>query len=291
MKIHLVDGTYELFRNHYGAPPKRAPDGRPVGATLGLVRSLLMLVTTPGVTHVACAFDHVIESFRNDLFAGYKTSEGIDPNLWAQFPLAEEASRALGLVTWAMVEFEADDAMATAAARWHASDNVDQILLCSRDKDLAQCVRGSKVVMLDRMNNRIMNESQVIEKWGIPPASIPDYLALVGDSADGIPGIPRWGAKSAAQILAAYGTIEAIPPGEAEWTVPIRGAKQLAENLRNMSREAALYKILTTLRTDVPLLQTLTDLHWQGAHRNQLATLCDQVGEKGLLERIPSFLD
>jgi 5'-3' exonuclease len=181
--------------------------------------------------------------------------------------------------------------MATAAARWSDDQGVEQVLLCSRDKDLAQCVRGTKVVMLDRMSGRVMGERQVVEKWGVPPASIPDYLALVGDSADGFPGIPRWGAKSASQILAAYGTIEAIPADEEEWRVPIRGAKQLAKNLRTMSREAALFKILATLRTDVPLPQSLDDLRWRGAHRRQLAALCDQIGEKEITSRISSFVD
>jgi 5'-3' exonuclease len=291
MKIHLIDGTYELFRHFYAVPSASGPGGAEVGATRGLLRSLTAMLREPDVTHVAIAFDHVIESFRNELFAGYKTGEGIDRQLHDQFPLAEQASRALGLVVWPMVEFEADDAMATAAARWADDDNVEQVLLCSRDKDLAQCVRGTKVVLLDRMNNRILDEKQVIQKWGVPPASIPDYLALVGDSADGYPGIPRWGAKSTSQILAAYGTIEAIPPLETGWSVPIRGAKQLAANLRERSGEAALYKTLATLRTDVPLPETLADLRWRGAPRTQLSEFCDQLGEKQILDRVPAFLD
>jgi 5'-3' exonuclease len=291
MNIHLIDGTYELFRHFYAVPSAVAAEGTEVGATRGLLRSLLAMLRQEDVTHVGIAFDHVIESFRNDLFPGYKTGEGVDPKLLAQFPLAEEASRALGLVVWPMVEFEADDAMATAAARWCTADSIDQILLCSRDKDLAQCVRGAKVVMLDRMNNRIMDERGVIDRWGVPPASIPDYLALVGDSADGIPGIPRWGAKSAAQILAAYGTLEAIPPDETAWSVSIRSAKQLAGNLRKMSSECALYKTLATLRTDVPLPQSLDDLLWRGAHRNELTALCDRLGEKEIVARVPSFAD
>ena len=290
MNIHLIDGTYELFRHYYAVPSSLAADGTEVGATRGLLRSLAAMLRQDGVTHVAIAFDHVIESFRNDLFAGYKTGEGIDPDLLMQFPLAERACGALGVVVWPMVEFEADDAIATAAARWSGADGVDQILICSRDKDLAQCVRGQKVVMLNRMDDRVMGEGGVIDKWGVPPASIPDFLALVGDSADGIPGIPRWGAKSAANILAAYGTIEAIPPDEGEWCVPIRGARQLAANLRNMSGEAALYKTLATLRTDVPLPQTLTDLYWRGAHHKQLAELCDQIGEKEIIGGIQSFV-
>jgi 5'-3' exonuclease len=291
MKIHLIDGTYELFRHFYGAPSAVTGEGAEVGATRGLLRSLAAMLRQDDVTHVAIAFDHVIESFRNDLFAGYKTGEGIDPELLAQFPLAEEASRALGIVVWPMVEFEADDAMATGAARWAEAAGVDQILLCSRDKDLAQCVRGTKVVMLDRISNRVMGEQQVIEKWGVPPASIPDYLALVGDSADGFPGIPRWGAKSASQILAVYGTIEAIPPDEAAWSVSVRGARQLAANLRTMAGEAALFKTLATLRVDVPLAESLDDLRWRGAHRGELAALCDRIGEGGVFERVGLFVD
>ncbi|MEX2303222.1 MAG: 5'-3' exonuclease H3TH domain-containing protein [Bryobacterales bacterium] len=291
MKIHLIDGTYELFRSFYGVPSAVAGDGMEVGATRGLLRSLAAMLRQQDVTHVAIAFDHVIESFRNDLFAGYKTGEGVDPLLMAQFPLAEEASRALGIVVWPMIEFEADDAMATGAARWCESSDVDQILLCSRDKDLAQCVRGNRVVMLDRMNQQIMGEQQVIEKWGIPPAAIPDYLALVGDSADGIPGIPRWGAKSASAILAAYGSIEAIPADESNWSVKIRGAKPLADNLRGMSNEAKLYKILTTLRTDVPLTETVSDLRWRGARHAELTAFCHRIDEAGTMERITAYAD
>src|SRR5574342_725584 len=185
MKIHLVDGTYELFRNHFGAPPKKAPDGREVGATLGLLRSLLMLLTTPGVTHAGCAFDHIIESFRNDLYPGYKTGEGVDPDLLAQFPLAEEAVAALGLVVWPMVEFEADDALAAATKRFEKLTSVEQIVLCSPDKDLAQLVSGKRVVCWDRRREIVLDEKGVKEKFGVHPASIPDWLALVGDSADG----------------------------------------------------------------------------------------------------------
>jgi len=189
MNIHLVDGTYELFRNHFGAPPKKAPDGREVGATLGLLRSLNMLLTSPGVTHVACAFDHVIESFRNDLFAGYKTGEGVDPNLLAQFPLAEQGVAALGVVVWPMVEFEADDALATAAIRFSQEKSIKQILVCSPDKDLAQLVSGKRIVCWDRRREIVIDEAAVVEKYGVHPESIPDWLALVGDSADGYPGV------------------------------------------------------------------------------------------------------
>src|SRR5512143_2461780 len=204
MKVHLIDGTYELFRNYFGAPPKKAPDGRETGATLGLLRSLLMLLSDPEVTHVACAFDHVIESFRNDLYAGYKTGEGVAPDLLAQFPLAEEAVSALGLVVWPMVEFEADDALGTAAARFSRQKKVEQVVLCSPDKDLAQLVSGKRVVCWDRRREIVIDEKGVREKYGVHPASIPDRLALVGDSADGYPGIPGWGAKSAAIALSNF---------------------------------------------------------------------------------------
>lgn len=289
MKIHLVDGTYELFRNYYAVPSSVSADGMEVGATRGLVRSLAALLRQKDVTHVAIAFDRVIESFRNDLFPGYKTGAGIDAELLAQFPLAEEVSRALGLVVWPMVEFEADDAIASAVKKWSSPRTVDQILLCSRDKDLAQCVCSTRVVLYDRMNEQIVDERQVIAKWGVPPASIPDYLALVGDSADGIPGIPRWGAKSAAAVLATYGSIEAIPPDASEWSVKIRGAKTLAENLQTMNREARLYKTLATLRTDVDLPQSLGELHWCGVRTQEFTEVCERIGERRTIERMRSW--
>src|SRR5512145_742071 len=211
MRIHLVDGTYELFRSFFGAPPKKAPDGREVGATLGLLSSLLSLLSKSGATHVACAFDHVIESFRNDLFPGYKTSAGVAPDLLAQFPLAEEAVAALGVVVWPMVAFEADDALATATKRFKKNKSVEQILVCSPDKDLAQLVEGNRVVCWDRKRDLIIDEAAVAEKFGVPPESMPDWLALVGDSADGYPGIPGWGAKSAAVVLSHYKHLESIP--------------------------------------------------------------------------------
>src|SRR5258706_13195493 len=268
MKIHLVDGTYELFRNHFGAPPKQAPDGRQVGATLGLVRSLLMLVTTPGVTHVACAFDHVIESFRNDLYAGYKTGAGVDPDLLAKFSRAEEAVGALGVVVWPMVEFEADDALASAVRRFKSAKTVEQIVLCSPDKDLAQLVSGSRVVCWDRRRDLIQDEAGVVQKFGVRPSSIPDWLALVGDAADGYPGLPGWGAKSASAVLAPYEHIEQIPDDAGQWHVPAISpgrAASLATSLAQGREAALLYRKLATLRYDVPLKERLSDLHWQGA--------------------------
>jgi 5'-3' exonuclease len=286
MRIHLVDGTYELFRAHFGAPEAVAPDGRAVGATVGLLRSLLSLLREDGVTHVACAFDTVIESFRNDLFPGYKTGEGVPEELLAQFPLAERAARALGLVVWSMVEFEADDALATAAARADAIPDVEQVVICSPDKDLAQCVRASRVVCLDRSRRRLYDRAGVLEKFGVAPASIPDWLALVGDDADGIPGVPRWGARSAATVLAHYEHLEAIPDGETEWGVAVRGAAGLAQSLRQHRSEAALYRLLATLRTDVPLAEDPDDLRWRGAPRAELTALCREIGADDVLDRV-----
>jgi 5'-3' exonuclease len=286
MRIHLVDGTYELFRAHFGAPEAAAPDGRAVGATIGLLRSLLSLLREDGVTHVACAFDTVIESFRNDLFPGYKTGEGVPEELMAQFPLAERAARALGLVVWSMVEFEADDALATAAARADAAPAVEQVVICSPDKDLAQCVRASRVVCLDRSRRRLYDRAGVLEKFGVAPASIPDWLALVGDDADGIPGVPRWGARSAATVLARYEHLEAIPDGESQWDVPVRGAAALAQSLRQHRSEAALYRLLATLRTDVPLAEHIDDLRWPGAPRVELTALCREIGADDVLDRV-----
>jgi 5'-3' exonuclease len=286
MNIHLVDGTYELFRQFYGAPEATAPDGREVGATRGLLRTLLALLRDPGTTHVAVAFDHVIESFRNDLFDGYKRGDGIDPALWAQFPLAERATRALGICCWPMVEFEADDALATAAARWADAPGVEQVRICSPDKDLAQCVRGRRVVLLDRRRKLIIDEAGVMEKYGVPPASIPDWLALVGDDADGIPGIPRWGRKSAATVLARYRKIDAIPEDAAAWDIGVRGAAGLAGSLRERREEALLYRRLTALRLDVPLAEGLDDICWRGALRPELEALCRELGEEQVPGRV-----
>jgi 5'-3' exonuclease len=288
MKIHLVDGTYELFRNFFGAPPKKETDGREVGATLGLLRSLYALVTSPGVTHVACAFDHVIRSFRNDLYSGYKTGEGVDPNLMAQFPLAEEAVSALGIVVWPMVEFEADDALATATARFKKAASVEQIVICSPDKDLAQLVDGKKIVCWDRRRDIILNEAGVLEKFGVHPHSIPDWLALVGDSADGYPGIPGWGAKSASAVLSRYEHIESIPDNPGKWQVssisPGRAAS-LTESLSTRRDEALLYRQLATLREDVPIKEKVSDLKWRGAWE-KLKEICHQLGDENIPKRI-----
>jgi 5'-3' exonuclease len=292
MNIYLIDGTYELFRNHFGAPPRTARDGREVGATLGLLRSLYALLGVSGVTHVAVAFDHVIESFRNGLYAGYKTGAGVDPNLMAQFSLAEQAVAALGLVVWPMVEFEADDALAAATARFKKLSSVEQILLCSPDKDLTQLVSGKRIVCWDRRREIVIDEAGVLAKFGVRPESIPDWLAVVGDSADGYPGIPGWGAKSASAVLFHYKRLEAIPIDSQKWRVdsitPGRAAT-LSAALSSRRDEALLYRRLATLRTDVPLAENLRDLEWRGAHPS-LKDLCHDLGDDKLPARISRWL-
>jgi len=273
-----MDGTYELFRMFFGAPSATAPDGREIGATRAMVRSFSMMLAQDDVTHVGVAFDHVIESFRNDLFDGYKTGAGIEPELRGQFELVERACAALGLVVWPMVEFEADDAIATAAARFAADERVERVVIGTPDKDLGQCVRGDRVVLWDRMRRKVMDEAAVTEKHGVPPRAIPDFLALVGDTADGIPGIPRWGAKSTAAVLSRYGSLEAIPLDAAQWDIKVRGAKTLAQNLAGSIEEAKLYKVLATLREDVPLEEDLDAMEWRGADMDALASLGEELG-------------
>ena len=289
MKIHLLDGTYELFRNFFGVPPRKSPDGREVGATLGLLNSVNALITKSGATHIACAFDHVITSFRNDLYAGYKTGAGVDPTLLAQFPLAEEAVAALGVVVWPMVEFEADDAIASAVARFRNKPGVEQIVVCSPDKDLAQLVAGDDVVCWDRRRDITYNHAAVIEKYGVEPASIPDYLALVGDTADGYPGVSGWGAKSAATVLARYKHLEAIPKDPAQLGLGAARGQKLTESLAAHHEDVLLYRRLSTLRDDVPISEKLSDLEWRGA-RPALRDLCVQLGEKNLPDRITRWL-
>jgi 5'-3' exonuclease len=290
MRIHLVDGTYELFRNFFGAPPKRAPDGREAGATLGLLNSLLSLLVKSGATHVACAFDHVIESFRNDLFPGYKTSAGVASDLLAQFPLAEEAVAALGVVVWPMVEFEADDALASAAARFRSEPDVDQVVICSPDKDLAQLVSGSQVVCWDRRRDIMYDEAAVLAKFGVRPASMPDWLALVGDAADGYPGLPGWGPKSAAAVLSRYEHLESIPEDPGRWGLGRARALRLAESLKAHQEDVLLYRRLATLRRDVPLQETIFDLEWHGA-QERLKQLCRELGDDKIPTRVPRWRD
>ncbi len=285
MQVHLVDGTFELFRAFYGNPSRRDAHGDEVNAAHGLVRSLLALLGERDVTHVGVAFDHVIESFRNDLYAGYKTGEGIDPKLHAQFGPAEDACRALGVVVWPMVEFECDDALATAAARFAKTGGVERVVVCSPDKDLAQCVVGERVVCLDRLRRKTLDERGVVEKFGVRPASMPDWLALVGDSADGYPGVPKWGAKSAGAVLAVYEHLERIPAVAEDWRVKVRGAEALAESLAAQRDEAFLFRRLATLRTDVPLTESVADLRWRGPDEVALKALAARWRDDALVAR------
>jgi len=282
--VYLIDGTYELFRAFYGTP-SNVKDGREIGASRTLLRSFAGFLREPGVTHVGVAFDTVIESFRNDLFAGYKTGEGIDPALWSQFPLVERVTRALGMVTWSMIAFETDDALATAAARCADDARVTQVRITSPDKDFCQCVRGDRVVVYDRKKQTVTNEEGAKARLGVAPAQVPAFLALVGDTADGIPGIARWGEKGAAAVLNRYLTIDAIPENGEAWDVPVRGKVALAAELNAARKEAALYQTLATLRTDVPLTETLDDLEWRGPRMAELKALCAELGSEDLLDR------
>ena len=284
MRVHLVDATYELFRAHYAPrPPVLGRDGVNLSGVAGLVDQLLYLLREEGATHVGCATDHVIESFRNDLFPGYKSSAGMPPELLSQFPIAEDAIRALGLVVWPMVEFEADDAIAAACGRFSADADVTQVLVCTPDKDMAQLVVDSRVVLLDRRRRTVYDEDAVIAKWGVRPESIPDWLALVGDSSDGFPGLPGWGAKSAAAVLMRYGSLEGIPARASAWDVPsLRGAAVLAATLREQWDAAQLYRTLARLRTidDGVVIPetTVEELRWLGVPRAGWQAFCEQWG-------------
>jgi len=288
--LHLVDATYELFRAYYAPrPPVLGRDGVNLSGVSGLVEQLLFLLREEGATHVGCATDRVIESFRNDRYPGYKSSVGMDPQLLAQFPIAEEAIEALGLTLWPMVEYEADDAIAAAAVRFADHPRVDRILICTPDKDMAQLVRDARVVLWDRRRRIVYDDAAVRAKWGVPPASIPDWLALVGDSSDGYPGLPGWGAKSAAAVLARYGSLEAIPARASEWDAGVRGAVVLAATLRDQMADALLYRDLARLRTaddGVPLPQTEPDeLRWNGTARTGWEAFCDWLGLDRLRDR------
>jgi 5'-3' exonuclease len=297
VQLHLVDATYELFRAHYAPrPPVRGRDGMVLSGVSGLVQQLLYLLREEGATHVGCATDRVIESFRNDLFPGYKSSVGMPPELLAQFPIAEQAIEALGIILWPMVEFEADDAIAAASDRWASERDVERILICTPDKDLAQCVRDARVVLRDRRRSITYDRDGVVAKWGVEPASIPDLLALVGDSSDGYPGLPGWGSKSAAAVLAVYGMLERIPRRASEWKVPsLRGGVILAATLVEHWKEALLYRDLATLRTsadgvEIPQKRA-SELEWHGASRRAWTAFTDEWGLTGLRDRPHRWVD
>jgi len=263
MELFLIDGTYELFRHYYALPSARDKQGREVAAVRGVLASVLGMIKG-GATHVAVATDHVIESFRNQLWPGYKTSEGVEPDLLAQFPLLEEVLSAAGIVVWPMVEFEADDALAAAAAAAAKDARVERVVICTPDKDLAQSVTGKRVVQLNRRTRVTLDEQGIIQKFGVPPSSIPDYLALVGDSADGYPGLKGWGAKSSSAVLAKFGHLEAIPKDCRDWHVNVAGASSLAATLVRDWENALLFRKLATLRTDIPLFDDVDQLRWNG---------------------------
>ncbi|MFZ0314768.1 MAG: 5'-3' exonuclease H3TH domain-containing protein [Candidatus Korobacteraceae bacterium] len=263
MEIYLLDGTYELFRHYYALPSARDGTGREVAAVRGVLASVLGMIKG-GATHLAVATDHVIESFRNQLWPGYKTSEGVEPELLAQFPLLEEVLLAAGVVVWPMVEFEADDALAAGAIAAAGDTRVKRVIICTPDKDLAQCVRGARIVQLNRRTGVTIDELGVVKKFGVSPTSIPDYLALVGDAADGYPGLPGWGAKSAAAVLAKFGHLETIPANGREWPLNPRRASTLADTLRREREQAILFRTLATLRSDIALFDDVEQLRWSG---------------------------
>ena len=283
MNVHLVDGTYELFRHFFAVPPAKGADGAEVGAVQGVLGSILSLVGD-GATHVGVATDHVIESFRNDLWPGYKTGEGIDPALYGQFHPLEHALEAMGVRVFAEVEFEADDALASAAAIAARDPRVARVLICTPDKDLAQCVEGDKIVQFDRRLRVVRDEAGVRAKFGVSPVSIPDYLSLVGDSADGYPGLPGWGAKSAGAVLAAYTHLEAIPSKASQWSVPVRGAAALSATLEAQREQASLFRLLATLRTDAPTIAGVDELRWQGP-RPEFEAVARALGQASLFTR------
>jgi 5'-3' exonuclease len=284
LKLHLVDATYELFRAHYAPRPAvLGRNGIAMSGVSGVVEQLLYLLREEGATHVGCATDHVIESFRNDMWPGYKSSAGMPPELLAQFPIVEDAIRALGLVVWPMTEFEADDAIAAACARFRGDSSVEQVVVCTPDKDMAQLVEDARIVLLDRRRRIVYDEPAVIEKWGVRPASIPDWLALVGDSADGFPGLPGWGSKSAAAVLFRYGALEAIPAHASDWTIPsLRGAPLLNATLREQWDQAQLFRSLARLRTaedgvEIPQ-RAVAELEWRGTPKVRWQAFCEEWG-------------
>jgi 5'-3' exonuclease len=284
VKVHLVDGTYELFRHYYAVPSHINRDGQEVAAVRGVLGSMLALLEE-GATHLGVATDHVIESFRNELYPGYKTGAGIEPTLRSQFELLEDALRAAGFTVWPMVEYEADDALGAAAAIADANPRVEQVLLCTPDKDLAQCVRGRRVVQLDRRKGATLDAAGVVLKFGVEPASIPDYLALVGDSADGFPGLPGWGAKSAAPVLARYRHLEEIPERADDWDVKVRGAARLAQTLARERERALLFRRIASVARDVPGIGAVDDWRWRGP-TEELDEICDYCDAPRAAERV-----
>lgn len=293
MQLHLLDATYELFRSHFGRPPHASPGGVPVGATVGLIESTLYLFREDGVTHLGCASDHVIRSWRNDRYPFYKTDAGMPPELLAQFPLAEKALESIGVVVWPMVEFEADDALGAAAARWADAPEVERIVVMTPDKDMTQLVRADgKVVCYDRRKRQFLDAAAVEAKFGVRPESIPDYLALVGDSSDGFPGLPGWGSRSAAALLSRYGHLEDIPQSISRWDVSVRGGAVLAQVLRERWDEVLLYRELATLRYDAPLPQhEPSELEWHGVPRAPFERMVDLLGAPQLHARVPRWAD
>jgi len=286
MDVHLIDGTYELFRHFFAVPAAADMNGQEIGATRGVLTSVLSMIER-GATHIGVATDHVVESFRNDLYPGYKTSEGVPPELLSQFPILEEALEAMGVVVWPMVYYEADDALASAAAKAARDDHVSQVLICTPDKDLSQCVVGTRVVQLDRRRNILRDEAGVVAKFGVKPQSIPDYLAVVGDSADGFPGVHGWGSKAAALTLSQYPHLEDIPKDWQEWHPSIRKAHLLSESLFNAWSDALLFRTLATLRLDVPVFDTIEDLYWK-APRPNFEEHCRRMKSPDLLARVRS---
>ena len=287
--VHLIDGTYELFRAHFGAPPRQTADGWEIGAVHGIVASTISLLAEEGVTHVGVAFDSVIESFRNDMFDGYKTGEGTPPELYAQFPVAERAMEALGVVVWSMIEQEADDGMAAAATKF--APDVDRVVIMSPDKDMCQLYGDPKIVGFDRRKAAFIDTEGVWEKFGVAPESIPDYLALVGDTADGIPGLAGWGAKSTGAVLAQYTHLDKIPASEEDWAMKVRSAPRLSSTLRDNMAAALLYRDLATLRTDADIPQSLDDLEWKGVHRVEFLALCDELNFGSIRNRPTTWVE
>jgi 5'-3' exonuclease len=278
MKIHLIDGTYELFRSHFGQPPRNTPEGRPIGAVRGLIQTLLSMLNRSEVTHVAVAFDTEIKSFRNELYPQYKDGSDTPDELKEQFPVAEQAVEALGIVKWSAINFEADDILASAAVSFLADEEVEQIIICSPDKDLSQVVKGNEIVCFDSRKGMYLDASGVVDKFGVPPKSIPDYLGLAGDSADGIPGVPRWGIKASSTLLYRYKHIENIPTRHELWDIKVRGAAGLSKSLENHRKEAKLYKMLASLRLDVLIAENASDLQWRGAIKSTFPRLCENLG-------------